>query len=122
MSNYRLVWIMIDSLIFQVKSSSVTNGYFVVINQYPDQTICSCDCSAGKFGKLCKHKLAVLIGNVDVLIDPSQSSALLNFARVIETSRIGLGVKALLEAELEAERAKQRVVSLRSQLEKALRE
>ncbi len=113
---------MVDSFIFSVKSSTKPDGYSVVINRKSEQTTCSCDCPAGKFGKICKHKLAVLTGDVNVLIDPSQSSSLLGFAREIEANRIGLSVRALLEAESDVERAKKRVVSLRAELERAIRE
>jgi len=113
---------MVDSFILSIKSSTKPDGYSIVINKNSEQTTCSCDCPAGKFGKICKHVLAVLTGDVSVLIDPSQSSTLLSFAREIEASRIGLNVRALLEAESNLERAKKRVVSLRAELERAIRE
>ncbi len=113
---------MVHRFIFSVKSSTKPDGYSIVINQKSEQTTCSCDCPAGKFGKICKHVLAVLTGDVRVLIDPSQSSSLLGFTREIEASRIGLSVRALLEAESDVERAKKRVVSLRAELEREIRE
>ena len=113
---------MVDGFSFTVKSSTKPDGYSIVINRKPDQLICSCDCPAGKFGKLCKHILAVLTGDVNVLIDPSQSPSLLGFTREIEASRISLSVRALLEAEADVERAKKKVVSLRAELERSIRE
>lgn len=113
---------MVKNFIFFVKSSTKTDGYSIVVNRNHEQTTCSCNCPSGKFGKLCKHVLAVLTGDVRILIDSSQSASLLNFAREIEASRIGLSVKALLEAESNLERAKKGVVSLRAELEREIRD
>lgn len=47
-----------------------SNGtYCVTLSWRDDRLTVSCDCQAGKFNKLCKHKTGVLTGDVGILAE-----------------------------------------------------
>jgi uncharacterized Zn finger protein len=111
---------MTDTFAFSVKSSSNPDGYTVIVKCGSDHIACSCDCAAGKFAKMCKHKVAVMTGDISVLRDESQAKLLQGLAEELSTSPIGHGMRDLVEAETEVERAKRRVIELRRELEKMI--
>lgn len=60
-----------------VKSTSRPEPYTVAVSRNKQGVSLSCDCPAGIWGKLCKHKLAVVKGDQDILYD-SQDIVTLN--------------------------------------------
>lgn len=112
---------MAERFEFKVKSSSVESGYHVVVSLEGADTSCACDCQAGLFGKMCKHKLAVLLGDETILLDAEQASVLTSLASRIRSGPVGGIVSDLIDAEEAVESAKKRVAATRKKLEKIIR-
>lgn len=113
---------MTDVHSFSVRSESHTEGYIVTVKQHDGRMICICDCPAGKFGKLCKHKIAIFIGDDSILQDVTQASQLVDLVRNLKNGLIDQSIKRLIEAELEVESAKKKVGKIRRDIEKMISE
>ncbi len=103
----------------EVPSSSSDAIYLVSVDQDDQGVVIACSCPAGAFGKLCKHKLDVLDaadGSVDSLSNSSRSDV----RRLIEGTAIPLLVTSMKSADLEVQKAKRVLESLKRALEKAL--
>ena len=68
----------------KVKSSSAE--FYTIIIEITDTIKVHCNCGAGIFGKLCKHKIAVLSGDSNILIDIKDKSILEEINGVISKS------------------------------------
>lgn len=109
-----------DKFEFHVKSSSGVAIYCVHLDVDRSRVLCGCDCQAGVFGRLCKHKLAILSGDDSVLSDEGEVASLLALTGRLEGSEVVSAVKAFLDAEKQAEEAKKWVVKRRNYLEKII--
>lgn len=58
--------------IILVKSSSSNKPYTVVVSSKETGLSVSCDCPAGKRGKYCKHKAAIILADDKILYDEDQ--------------------------------------------------
>ena len=112
---------MAERFEFNVKSSSVGIGYHVVVLLGGADVSCVCDCQAGVFGKMCKHKLAVMSGDKTILLNTEQAPALMSLASRIGTGPVGEAVSDFIDAESAVELAKKRVAAVRKKLEKMIR-
>jgi len=58
-----------------VSSSSGEDSYHVNVSSTAEHGITiMCDCAAGEWGKYCKHKMAVALGDATILYDDEQYS------------------------------------------------
>jgi len=74
-------------MIFFVNSSDKVTRYQVNFSLGEDVRI-QCDCPAGMFGKICKHKLGLLRGDFSFLADPNQSDSLRECINRLDSSDI----------------------------------
>jgi hypothetical protein len=56
------------------KSSSKDASYSVIFTKSEQIMTIHCDCPAGRFSKLCKHKIELAMGNSDMLYDIDQKT------------------------------------------------
>lgn len=63
--------------------SSGEEPYDVRFDVTGDVLVVTCDCNAGVFGKLCKHKTELIAGDHDRLYDPSDTSQLDAVAAIV---------------------------------------
>jgi uncharacterized Zn finger protein len=71
---------------FLVKSGSRSAPYSVYFTLENDRMYISCSCPAGRFGKFCKHRIALIQGNSDILYDDSQDEDLYQICDWIQKS------------------------------------
>lgn len=106
---------------FLAKSSGA-EPYQIVFDFSDNLLAVTCNCPAGVFGKLCKHKLALLRGDEAMLFDPTEAQQLREvIALVQKTAYPGL-LDEIHQAELALAKAKKVVDQSRKLLEKALKE
>lgn len=89
------------------KSSSGESQYLVQFLLEDGRLSVFCNCSAGEFGKLCRHKLSFLAGEGGMLALGDQSAALAEIQGWVDQSdfRALLRELAMAEARLEAAHA-----------------
>ena len=100
---------MTDTLTFRVRSSSSDELYEVVAHFAPQLRI-SCTCQGGINGTICKHRTALLLGEVTsvVEVDPA---AVERLSRAAAESPLGRAMKELDEVEREAELLKRQIAA-----------
>ena len=72
--------------IIKIKAKSSTGGFYEVVSEIEDKIKVNCNCEAGKYGKLCKHKIGLLSGDVNMLYDPKEKSKLEQLSSIVEKS------------------------------------
>ncbi|MCP5149765.1 MAG: hypothetical protein H6982_03360 [Chromatiales bacterium] len=73
-------------IVLLLSSSSRPEPYEVTVSVADDKLSLSCSCPAGEWGKFCKHKTAVVLGNVDALFDSRSAEGLKDAQRWIQRS------------------------------------
>lgn len=101
--------------------SSGGEPYEVKLHLDQENVFVKCSCRAGIFGKICKHKTAILSGDESILFDPSQSDDLAQIQERIKDTELPALSAKLEAARADVEKAKRRAVRARTQLEKAMR-
>ncbi|MCU7839742.1 MAG: SWIM zinc finger domain-containing protein [Candidatus Thiodiazotropha sp. (ex Troendleina suluensis)] len=64
-----------------VQSRSREEPYAVAVSSTESGLSIFCDCPAGKWGKYCKHKMAILLADEGIIYDEEQNE---NFKKVTE--------------------------------------
>jgi uncharacterized Zn finger protein len=105
-----------------LKAKSSAGDFYQVVIKLKDQLLrLKCDCVAGKFGQLCKHKLDLLKGESQALYDLEEMPQL-NLALVwIQASTYPNLIDRLTEAEARLNEQKQVVKAIRKELEMAMK-
>lgn len=80
-----------------------------------------CDCPAGEWGKYCKHKMAIVLGDEEFLYDDEQTANFEEIRKWIANSDYPQLVSELRESETELEEAKKRVKSMKNQISRAMK-
>lgn len=62
--------------LIKLKAKSSSGKYYLVTFEMSDKIKVSCNCNAGIFGKLCKHKTGLLIGDRSFLYDSREKQSL----------------------------------------------
>lgn len=107
--------------IFKIRGSG-ENEYSVHVAPKGDDSVSiTCDCKAGIYGRMCKHKLAVATGDPSLLLDPNEAGKLAEVADKINNRSVGKLLHELAECKKEQEAAKRRVDKARKALEKAMK-
>lgn len=107
------------SINLKVKGSSAE--FYTIIVEIEDTIKMSCNCGAGIFGKLCKHKIAVLSGDCDILLDQNDQSILDEITGVIKKSDFFNLNNELESAKKTVEIAKKQESKVKIKLETALK-
>ena len=59
----------------------------------------TCDCAAGVLGKLCKHKLALLVGKANEVVDNSEREEFSKIQGVLTNNELGELAKEIYALE-----------------------
>jgi hypothetical protein len=106
---------------FLAKSSGST-PYQVVFTHADNKLGATCNCGAGIFGKLCKHKLALLQGDTSMLFEPAAEVQLQELLVVVKQTSYPEILADIRQAELAESEAKKNLDKRKKTLEKALKE
>lgn len=106
---------------FEVISSDGIAVYHVHFEHDSGKLYVDCNCQAGNFGKWCKHKMQLVLGDLSCLKVPIQSSDLSEVLEWVKGSKLAKLVSEMQEAEIEMQNAKVRKVKATKQLEKISR-
>lgn len=105
-----------DDITFLAKSSSGEGPYKVDFINEQGRLIIKCNCPAGRFGKLCKHKMRLVKGDYEILFDENQAEQLDQIQDIIQKSEylpliinISKAEKVIREAEKGLREAKKQV-------------
>jgi len=107
---------------FKLKAKSSKGDYYSVSIEIGDNIRINCDCNAGVFGKLCKHKLGLLAGDKNFLYDKSDDSKLNELLLFVKRSDYSRILKELASAEAKVEEARKNLTKVKGKLEKTLKE
>ena len=115
-----------EKIVIKVKSSSHSGYYNVIFDCNNDDFSLRCDCKAGSFGKLCKHKRLVALCDLEIAFDDFQKrSVILLYKRLKD---LGFYDKIYeIESDLsQLEKQKKEIIKkenlLKLKLEKCFRE
>lgn len=103
-----------------VPSSSGSGAYDVEVSGTPEGVKLICNCQAGQFGKLCKHKLKVIRAALGMESGAGIIGELQTISALVNSSSLPGLLHQLAESEAAVERAKKMVVRARKVLERHL--
>ena len=109
-----------STITLKAKSSSGTP--YNVKFEVSDTITVHCNCKAGNFGKLCKHKASFLSGDVGMLFDLTQTPALNELLKHLKQSEYVNLQQELLNAKKAVEMAKKQEKKVRQTVERTLKE
>ena len=104
-----------------VKSSDGINAYTVHFILQEDKLSIFCDCPAGKWGKFCKHKLALIRNFEDMLLNRDQEKELAEVQNWIRQSKYPDLIKKLEFAESEVKKANADLKKVKKSFETAMK-
>ena len=87
-----------------------------------DRLTVFCNCKAGIFGQICKHKLSLLSNDTSMLFEPDQAGKLSRAMELIEKTQYPQLVDELRAKERDSERAKREVKKAKVLLAKVMKE
>lgn len=105
-----------------VKSSSRKEPRTVEVTKDESGLSFFCDCPAGNWGRICKHKMALATGNDKMLFDEDQRE---NFNQVrdwVAQSGYPDLLKELKEAEKEMGSAREKIQDIKTRITRAMAE
>ena len=105
-----------------VKSSSSDEPYAVVVSSTQIGLFVYCDCPAGEWGKYCKHKAAIVLGDEKILYDEEQFDNFLKAKEWIFTSNYPELIAELQTLERKAEEAKKMVKNQKERIARLMKE
>lgn len=111
---------MIESMAFFVLSSKGDDVYQVSVHLHTDSVICTCDCPAGKFGKICKHKISILSGDGHALARNDQLPLLNSLSGKLFGSEVRSCLRELNEADNALSSAKKNFDDAKRKLERLI--
>jgi uncharacterized Zn finger protein len=110
--------LIVEELVFLVKGSS-SDAYEITFIKDGSSLTALCTCPAGTFGNLCKHRVAILDGNVKAISSDNADQA----PKVLEWL-VGTDVETALAelrvAEKSKEHSKDEVMTLKRKLAKVM--
>lgn len=109
-----------STIVLKAKSSS--GEPYDVLFEIGENIMVRCNCKAGIFGKLCKHKIGLLAGDEKILSDPSQINKLKELMEVIRKSEYPTIETGLYEAKKAVDMAKKAEAKIKRSVEAALKE
>lgn len=107
--------------IFNVKGSG-SNEYKVQVMPSGENSVkMRCDCRAGIYGRICKHKLAIATGDPSLLLDKNDEERLSDIAAKIRQRDIGKLLLELYERKKEHDVIKREMDKARKAVETAMK-
>lgn len=106
---------------FQVASSDGVSVYVVSCELDAGKLYVYCDCQAGGFGKWCKHKAQVVLGELPNSRNSSASSDISTVLEWVNNTQIAELIGEIQRAEDEIKKAKTRIDQAKKILEKVVK-
>ena len=106
----------------RLKAKSSSGEFYEVVFEIEEKIKVNCNCEAGKYGKLCKHKIGLLSGDISLLYDSKEKSKFEELILYVERSTYLNLLDELNHAETVVENAKKEVKKLKNKLELSLKE
>ena len=107
--------------IINLKASSSSGGHYKVVFEIDKEIKVSCNCKAGEFGKLCKHKTRLLAGDKSFLYDLKEEQLLAELVEVVKSSLYWQMIGELKDAEQAVKDAKKHEKNIQHNVELALK-
>ena len=103
--------------ILLARSSDGKSSYSVTFLFENGRLVVLCDCSAGNFGKLCKHKLSLLRGDEKMLFSLGQEGLLQEVQEWVKKSGYAELLLQIRKAESDLEDAQKQLAGLNRKIE-----
>ena len=107
---------------FEVMSSDGIRVYVVSFELDFGKLYVYCNCQAGSWGKWCKHKMQLVLGDLSGLRNSAQSSDMPEVLEWVKDSKIAQLVSEMQVADDEMKKAKARMDRTRKNIEKIAKE
>lgn len=107
-----------ETLTFALQGSA-PQPYRVTFERQQSEVRAFCSCPAGLYGRYCKHRIQLLHGEIDGVVDGGLEE-LGVLAEWLGPSSLRVALQQLDEAELAVARAKQRVAAARKAVSMAM--
>lgn len=108
--------------VITISAKSSSGDHYKVEFEISDVIKVSCNCSAGIFGKLCKHKTGLLSGDRNFLYDTADESQFNELIEIVRKSEYISLRNEYLSSKKAIETAKNNEKKLKHKLELALKE
>ena len=106
-----------------VSSSSGEDSYHVNVSSTAEQGITIiCDCAAGEWGKYCKHKMGVVLGDTTILFDDEQIDSFKEISNWIVSSNYPNLFSEIPVLEKKITEAKKNLKSMKEQIARFMRD
>ena len=105
-----------------IKSSSQSEPRSVLVTQDDSGLSYFCDCPAGIRERICKHKMALVLGDDSILYDKDQRKSFDKVMEWVAQSGYPDLMKELKEAENELEPAKEKVGNIKEKIIRGMNE
>ena len=106
-----------------VKSSSREEPYSVEVSSTVENGLTiMCDCAAGEWGKYCKHKMGVVLGDATILFDDEQIDSFKEISNWIDSSSYPNLFSEIRVVEKQLVEAKKNVKSKKEQIARFMRD
>jgi uncharacterized Zn finger protein len=105
-----------------VKSSSRIDPYEVLVASNEGGLSIYCNCPAGEWGKYCKHKMALVLGDEKILYDNHQIDNFNKVSKLIQESNYPVLIAELQDSEKKLEVAKKTVQSSKDKIAHLMKE
>lgn len=110
-------------IVLFAKSSSKDEPYNVTFTQAEDGNVTVwCDCRAGEFGQLCKHKRALAFNDPSMLYDKSQVEELRQVNEWIKDTAYSEMISEIIKIEKDIEKAKRGLKNEKAKLARYMRD
>jgi len=108
--------------VINLKAKSSSGEHYDVVFEIGEDIKVSCNCKAGVFGKLCKHKTGLLSGDRSFLYDLKEEPLLDGLMKLVKISTYSRFINKLISAEQAIVEAKRHEKKVKHTLELALRD
>ena len=105
----------------RAKSSSGDASYVVQFFFDAGKLSVFCNCSAGEFGKICKHKLSFLAGEKELLSSDDQAEALIKVQEWCSMSELKMLLASFRAAEDQVATAQATLAAAKKRIEIAMK-
>ncbi|MCJ7552970.1 MAG: hypothetical protein MUO34_03710 [Ignavibacteriaceae bacterium] len=103
-----------------LKAKSSSGDHYQVVFEIDDVIKVTCNCKAGIFSKLCKHKTGIISGDRNLLYDLTEEPLLDELMMIMRRSGYNILSKELIDAQKDVETAKKQVNKVKHKIEQAL--
>jgi len=108
-----------ETIIRAISSSGEPYNVKFIFNN--NKLTVSCDCPAGIYGKLCKHKIGLLANDISLLFDKSDQESLQKISNIVKNSNYEKMMSEYNITKREIEMAQKKEKKIKEQLEQALK-